>query len=373
MDRLECVVVGAGVIGLAIARELAISGKEVMVLEAAEIIGNETSSRNSEVIHAGIYYPKGSLKALLCVEGKELLYAYAKERGIPHKRCGKLIVATDESQIATLDAIQQKAFANGVNDLELLDEMGAKALEPFLSCKAALLSPSTGIIDSHVLMQTLQGDLENAGGMVALNTRVVCGQIVEDGTILRTKNTQTDEEFEILAGTFINASGLNAQTIARSIEGFDGKSIPSSYMAKGNYFSVNGRNVFSHLIYPVPEEGGLGVHLTLDLDGNMRFGPDVEWIDSVDYRVDGARADGFYEEIRRYWPVLKDQALLPSYSGIRPKLVPEGTAPVDFAIHGREQHGAKGQIHLYGIESPGLTSCLAIAKLVERKLSTSIA
>ncbi|GHC70568.1 NAD(P)/FAD-dependent oxidoreductase [Limoniibacter endophyticus] len=373
MDKIECVVAGAGVVGLAIAREMALRGKEVMIFEAANMIGSETSSRNSEVIHAGIYYPKGSLKAQLCVQGKEMLYSYAKDRGIPHKRCGKLIVATEQEQIGTLDAIQQKALANGVEDLKILTKGQAKALEPSLSCEAALLSPSTGIIDSHVLMQTLEGDLENAGGIVALSTCIVSGKIVENGVVLLTKNRDTGEEFEILAENFVNAAGLGAQSIAHSIEGFNATSIPPFYMAKGNYFSANGRNIFSHLIYPVPQEGGLGVHLTLDLDGNMRFGPDVEWIQTIDYRVDAGRADIFYEEIRRYWPNLKDDALLPSYSGIRPKLVPEGTVAADFAIHGSDMHGALGQVHLYGIESPGLTSSLAIAKLVANKLATSIA
>jgi L-2-hydroxyglutarate oxidase LhgO len=357
MDDVDCVVIGAGVVGLAVARALALQGREVMVLEAASAIGTGTSSRNSEVIHAGIYYPQGSLKAQLCVLGKHMLYAYCAERGIGHSRCGKLLVATRAGQVAQLQGIIDKAAANGVPDLVLLSREQARALEPQLECIAAVHSPSTGIVDSHAFMLALQGDLENAGGMVALNSplwHAECGQdaiilIANDGTRLR-------------ARTVINAAGLQAPALAGKFQGLAQKHVPTPYFAKGNYFTLSGRSPFNRLIYPVPEAAGLGVHLTLDLGGQAKFGPDVEWVDSPDdLLVDAARGDAFYAEVRKYWPALPDGALQPGYAGIRPKLQAPGAPALDFVIQGPDQHGVAGLVNLFGIESPGLTSALALA------------
>ena len=360
MDRIDCVVIGAGVVGLAVARALALQGREVMVLEAADGIGTGTSSRNSEVIHAGIYYAKGSLKAELCVQGKELLYAYCEARGVAHRRCGKLIVATDTAQMAQLEGIIAKAAANGVNDLVLLSADEARALEPALTCVGAVLSPSTGIVDSHALMLALQGDLENAGGMVVLNSplsHAQCGTgaivlVAADGT-------------ELEATTVVNAAGLGAQALARRFEGLPPEHVPPSYFAKGNYFTLAGRAPFSRLIYPAPEAAGLGVHLTLDLGGQAKFGPDVQWVDSPDdLVVDPARGDAFYAEVRKYWPGLADGALIPGNAGIRPKIQAPHEPAHDFVIQGPQVHGVPGLVNLFGIESPGLTSSLAIGERV---------
>jgi len=360
MDEFDCAVVGAGVVGLAVARALALEGREVIVLEAEGAIGTGTSSRNSEVIHAGIYYPEGSLKARLCVEGKQLLYDYADQRRLPHRRCGKLIVATSPAQVAQLDAIAAKARANGVDDLVLLTRDQARAMEPALECLAALHSPSTGIVDSHALMLSLQGDLENAGGVVALKSAVVraeCanGFIVlaaEDGTALR-------------CNSVVNAAGLAAPALAQRFEGFPADRVPPAHFAKGNYFTLAGRAPFSRLIYPVPESAGLGVHLTLDLGGQAKFGPDVQWVASPDdLVVDPKRGDGFYAEVRKYWPGLADGALIPGYAGIRPKISGPGEAARDFVIEGPAAHGVPGLVNLFGIESPGLTSSLAIGRHV---------
>jgi L-2-hydroxyglutarate oxidase LhgO len=363
MDKVECVVIGAGVIGLAIARQLAHAGREVVVLEAAEGIGTVTSSRNSEVIHAGIYYPAGSLMARMCVAGKQALYQYCREHGIPHRNCGKLIVATTPKETEKLQSIRAHAEANGVLDLQTLSANEARALEPALRCDAALLSPSTGIIDSHAFMLALRGDAEQAGAAFAFHT-----------PILRAKATAG--RFELDAGgdapitiecrLLVNAAGLCAPAVARSIEGMPIELIPPAYLAKGNYFACGARAPFSRLIYPVPEPGGLGVHLTLDLAGQARFGPDVQWVNAVDYAVDPARAERFYPAIRRYWPTLPDGALMPSYSGIRPKIVPPAVAVQDFLIQGPRDHGIDGLINLFGIESPGLTSSLAIADHVSQ-------
>jgi len=358
MDRVECVVVGAGVIGLAVARRLAQAGHEVIVLEAAEGIGTVTSSRNSEVIHAGIYYRAGSLMARMCVSGKRALYRYCSDHGVPHRNCGKLIVATTPKETAKLQSIRAHAEANGVLDLQTLSGEAARALEPALNCDAALLSPSTGIIDSHAYMLALRGDAEDAGAACAFHT-----------PLLRAKATSGRIEIEaggdapmtLECGLLVNAAGLGAPALAGSIEGMPIDLIPRAYLAKGNYFACNARAPFSHLIYPVPEPGGLGVHLTLDLAGQARFGPDVEWVDAIDYAVDPARAERFYPAIRRYWPTLPDGALMPSYSGIRPKIVPPAVAVQDFLIQGPRDHGVDGLINLFGIESPGLTSALAIA------------
>ncbi|PWJ84394.1 L-2-hydroxyglutarate oxidase LhgO [Pseudaminobacter salicylatoxidans] len=361
MEKVDCIVAGAGVVGLAIAREAARRGWETLILEAADAIGTETSSRNSEVIHAGIYYPAGSLKAKLCVEGRDKLYTYARERGIAHRRCGKLIVATQEGQQATLAEIASKAKACGVTDLEMLSGEKAREMEPALSCTSALLSPSTGIIDSHGLMLSLLGEAEENGAALALNTSVVSARAEAQAIVVQARDTTTGEEMEIAATRLFNAAGLGANRLARSIDGLDPRHIPPLNYARGNYFSLAHRPVFSHLIYPVPEPGGLGVHLTLDLNGGMRFGPDVEWVDTIDYRVDPRRADHFYGEIRKYWPDLADGGLQPAYSGIRPKLAGPGQPNADFVIEGGETHGVAGLVNLFGIESPGLTSCLAIA------------
>jgi L-2-hydroxyglutarate oxidase LhgO len=358
MDRVECVVVGAGVVGLAIARRLAQAGLEVVVLEAAEGIGTATSSRNSEVIHAGIYYPAGSLMARMCVAGKGALYQYCRDHGIPHRNCGKLIVATTPSETEKLRSIKAHAEANGVLDMEVLNGEAARALEPALNCDAALLSPSTGIVDSHAFMLALRGDAEAAGAAFAFHAPLLRARAAVDGIEL---DVGGDAPMSLACRLLINSAGLGAPAVARSIDGMPIELIPPAYLAKGNYFSCSARAPFSHLIYPVPEPGGLGVHLTLDLAGQARFGPDVEWVDTIDYAVDPARAERFYPAIRRYWPTLPDGALMPSYSGIRPKIVPPAVARQDFLIQGPHDHGVAGLINLFGIESPGLTSSLAIA------------
>ena len=360
VESVDCVVIGAGVVGLAVARALALQGREVVVLEAAHAIGTGTSSRNSEVIHAGIYYPTGSLKARLCVAGNALLYAYCAERGIDHRRCGKLIVATSAAQAERLNAIARQAAANGVQDLRLLSRPEALALEPQLACVAALLSPSTGIIDSHALMLSLQGDIEAAGGVLVLNCAVaqafIAGSaidlVADDGTVLR-------------ATTVVNAAGLNAPALARQFSGLAPQHVPASHYAKGNYFSLAGRSPFSRLVYPVPEAAGLGVHATLDLGGQVKFGPDVQWVENPDdLAVDPARGAAFYAEVRKYWPGLANGALQPSYAGIRPKLHGPGEPATDFVIQGPADHGVAGLVNLFGIESPGLTASLAIGQHV---------
>ncbi|MEO6291181.1 MAG: NAD(P)/FAD-dependent oxidoreductase [Burkholderiaceae bacterium] len=369
-DQVDCVVIGAGVVGLAVARALALSpafaSREVMVLEAANAIGTGTSSRNSEVIHAGIYYPQGSLKAALCVQGKAMLYDYCEQRGIGFKRCGKLIVATNEAQVDQLKSIIAKAAANGVHDLVMLTCEQARALEPQLECVAAVHSPSTGIVDSHALMLALQGDLENAGGMVVLNSAVAGASYVK-GAIQIIASDGTELE----AGTVVNAAGLHAPTLARHIQGLDPVHVPPEFYCKGNYFTLSGRSPFSHLIYPVPEAAGLGVHLTLDLGGQAKFGPDTQWVDSADdLVVDPARGDAFYAEVRKYWPQLPDGALIAGYAGMRPKINAAYEVAKDFVIQGPKEHGLSGLVNLFGIESPGLTSSLAIGQRVAQILAS---
>ena len=360
MERIDCAVVGAGVIGLAVARRLAAAGREVLILEAESAFGTGISARNSEVIHAGIHHPPGSLKARLCVAGRDMLYAYCAERGIGHRRCGKLIVATSDGQQAQLDHIAAGARANGVDDLRLLSRQEARALEPALECTAALLSPSTGIIDSHALMLSLFGDAERKGAVLAVNSTVLGGEVVADGIVLDI-GSDTDEAVRIHAGTVVNCAGLGAQGVSRRLHGLPAASVPPLHYAKGNYYALAGRAPFSRLIYPLPEAAGLGVHLTLDLGGQARFGPDIEWMDGIDYTVAAERANGFYGEIRRYWPQLADGALLPAYAGIRPKLHAAGEAACDFLVSGPAEHGVRGLVCLYGIESPGLTASLALA------------
>jgi L-2-hydroxyglutarate oxidase LhgO len=358
MDKVECVVIGAGVIGLAVARRLALSGREVIVLEAAEGIGTVTSSRNSEVIHAGIYYKAGSLMARMCVAGKQALYRYCGEHGVPHRNCGKLIVATTPAETEKLASIRAHAQANGVLDMKVLSGDEARALEPALKCDAALLSPSTGIIDSHAYMLALRGDAEDAGTAFAFHTPLLRAK-ASGGSIELEAGGETP--MTLACDLLVNAAGLDAPATARVIESMPLEKIPTAYLAKGNYFSCSRKAPFSRLIYPVPEPGGLGVHLTLDMAGQARFGPDVEWVDHIDYEVNPARAERFYPAIRKYWPTLPDGALMPSYSGMRPKIVPPAVASQDFLIQGPGDHGVEGLINLFGIESPGLTSSLAIA------------
>lgn len=361
MDKVDCIVIGAGVVGLAVARKLALAGREVTVIEANPAIGMETSSRNSEVIHAGLYYPAGSLKAGLCVAGRSALYAYCEERGIAHRRCGKLIVATADAQRDRLAAIHAQALANGCTELLALTRQQAQAMEPSLACVAALSSPMTGIIDSHGFMLALQADAENAGVLFGFNSRVIGGSAIAGGIVLQVQ-AEPDIEMELEAKTVINCAGLHAVHIARQIDGLDRQSIPTAYFAKGNYYSLACKAPFSHLVYPVPEPGGLGVHLTLDLAGQARFGPDVEWLEdaneAIDYTVNPRRADGFYRAIRSYWPDLPDASLQPAYAGVRPKISPPDAPAADFLI---SSHHNPHYLGLYGIESPGLTAALAIA------------
>jgi len=365
VEQVDSVVVGAGVVGLAVARALALAGHEVLVLEAMEAIGTQTSSRNSEVIHAGIYYPQGSLKARLCVQGRQMLDAYCAERGIGHRRCGKLIVATSQAQLGQLQGIIAKAAANGVHDLVLLTRAQAQALEPALECVAAVHSPSTGIVDSHGLMLALQGDLENAGGMVAFNSPLARARVTPRGIEL-----EAQDGTQLCARTVVNAAGVHAPTLARCFEGLDPRHVPGEFYAKGNYFTLAGRAPFARLIYPVPEAAGLGVHLTLDLGGQAKFGPDVQWVEAADdLVVDPARGDGFYAEVRKYWPALPDGALQAGYAGIRPKISGPGEAARDFVVQGPGEHGVPGLVNLFGIESPGLTSSLAIGASVAGMLS----
>ncbi len=368
MDQADCVVVGAGVVGLAVARALALQGREVLVLEAAGAIGMGTSSRNSEVIHAGIYYPQGSLKARLCVRGRELLYAYCAERHVSHRRCGKLIVATSEAQLPALRDVERRALANGVEGLAWLSRAQAQQLEPQLECLAALLSPETGIIDSHALMLALQGDLENAGGAVVFHSPVESMRVLGGGIALRTQDGT-----ELLARTVVNAAGLGAPALAACIEGLDARHVPQAHYAKGSYFTLAGRAPFSRLVYPVPEAAGLGVHLTIDLGGQAKFGPDVEWVERPDdLEVDPDRARGFYAEVRKYWPQLPDGALLPGYAGMRPKIHGPGEPAADFLVQGPAEHGVPGLVQLFGIESPGLTSALALGEWVAEGVLASV-
>jgi L-2-hydroxyglutarate oxidase LhgO len=372
MEQVDAVVIGAGVVGLAVARALALSGREVLVLESENAIGTGTSSRNSEVIHAGIYYPAGSLKARLCVQGKQMLYAYCAERGVAHQQLGKLIVATSPEQVLALEGIRAKAAANGVHDLQKLSAAEAQALEPALACEAALLSPSTGVVDSHGLMLALQGDMENAGGLLALVSPVKHIGL-QHGTATHPIRVTTEDGTELACKLLVNAAGLHAVSLARGMDGLDPsqlpQALPQAYFAKGNYFTLAGRAPFSRLIYPVPEAAGLGVHLTLDLGGQAKFGPDVQWVDDpADLQVDPRRGDAFYAEVRKYWPALQDGALQPGYAGIRPKINAPHEAAADFMIQGPAEHGVPGLVNLLGIESPGLTSSLAIAEEVCARL-----
>ncbi len=358
MDEVECVVVGAGVVGLAVARALARAGREVLILEREGHFGSGISSRNSEVIHAGLYYPKGSLKAASCVAGKHALYRHCVDYAVPHRRCGKLIVASDPAQAGARDGIATAAAANGVDDLVWLTGAEARALEPELAAAAALLSPSTGIIDSHAFMLSLLGDAEAHGAMIAYGVAVTRFAVEARGIAV---SVAGQEGPALRCQIVINSAGLHAPALAQTFEGFPQALVPKAYYAKGSYFALAGRSPFQRLIYPIPEPGGLGVHLTLDLGGQAKFGPDVEWVEEpLDYDVDPARGDRFYAAVRAYWPGLRDGALSPAYAGVRPKIAARGAPDADFLVQGPAQHGVPGVAHLFGIESPGLTAALAL-------------
>lgn len=375
-QNVDTVVIGAGVVGLAVARALACAGQSVMVLEQHAIIGSETSARNSEVIHAGMYYPTGSLKAKLCVQGNAMLYDYLADKGVAHQRLGKLIVATDTSQLAALNNLFDNAQRNHVPAMQYLTAQQAQALEPSLNCVAALYSGSTGIVDSHGLMLALQGDIEAADGMVVCHAQLTHAHVMQingkhQGIELHVSTP--DGPVQLLAKQVVNSAGLYATQIARTLHGAHAAFIPAPYYAKGSYYSLAQASPFKHLIYPLPFNGGLGVHITLDLGGQARFGPDAQWLDithpnQIDYTVDPSGADSFYEHVRRYWPDLPDGALQPAYSGVRPKISGPNAPAADFMICTSQQHGVEGVVHLFGIESPGLTACMAIANEVERIL-----
>ncbi len=362
---MDILVIGAGVVGLAVARALARRGHAVIVAEREDHIGGGVSSRNSEVIHAGMYYPSGSVRARHCVAGRRLLYAFCESHGVPHRKCGKLIVATNDLERAKIEGIHRQGVANRVEGLVLIEGAVARTMEPNLACVAAIHSPETGIVDSHALMLALQGDLEDAGGVIAFGTRVE--RLARTGTGWEVRYGGA-EAGELAVDAVVNGASLGAQAIARATEGFPAERVPRLVLAKGNYFGCLGRPAFSRLIYPAPVEGGLGTHVTLDLAGRMRFGPDVEWIEAENYDVDPDRAALFYASIRRYWPGLPDGALVPDYAGIRPKLTGPGEPPADFVVDGPAEHGLPGLVHLFGIESPGLTCALSLAEDVADRL-----
>jgi L-2-hydroxyglutarate oxidase LhgO len=361
METLDCVVIGAGVVGLAIARRLALAGREVVVLEAEHSIGNHTSSRNSEVIHAGIYYPTGSLRARMCLAGKKLLYRYCPTRGVDHKRITKIIVATAEDEIPTLKKYQEQAERNGVDDLVWLDKAQVNAMEPNVVAVAGVLSPSTGIIDSHGLMLAYQGDAEARGAALVFESPVLGGKVTDEGIELEVGGK---EPMQVRARTVVNAAGLTAPAVSRSIAGIPAASIPPQHFCKGHYFTLAGKAPFSRLIYPVGSGLWHGVHVTLDLGGGVRFGPDLKWLPEIDYTFEEERAASFYEAIRHYYPALADGSLVPGYTGIRPKITAQGEPAADFMIQGPKDHGLSGMVNLYGIESPGLTSSMAIGNHV---------
>ncbi|QWE07871.1 NAD(P)/FAD-dependent oxidoreductase [Polynucleobacter ibericus] len=378
MDQVDCVVIGAGVVGLAVAREMALQGRETILLERESSFGTISSARNSEVIHAGIYYPKASLKAKLCVEGNRMLYEYCRSHQVATAPYGKLIVASDESQLDDLQAILYKAQQNNVPEIKMITGEQATTMEPELQCVAAVLSASTGIVDSHAFMLSLLGGFEDAGGMIAYQSPLMSakpiGENAKDGFELEIGGA---DGMKIQTKLLINCAGMSAPAIAKKIEGLHQEQIPKAYFAKGNYFSLSGKSPFKHLIYPIPEPGGLGVHLTLDMGGQAKFGPDVEWLDideenQIDYTVNPKRGDGFYEAVRKYWPGLKDNSLQPDYSGVRAKIVPQNAPAGDFYFNIPGEHGLEGLFNLYGFESPGLTSSLAIAKHLEGQIKSSL-
>jgi L-2-hydroxyglutarate oxidase LhgO len=362
LNDVDCIVIGAGVIGLAAARALARAGREVIILERERHFGMHTSSRNSEVIHAGIHYAPRSLKARLCVAGRDLLYRYCAERGIGHRRCGKFTVATAENQVATLEMIERNALANGVFDLEWLDAEQVRRIEPQLRCVRALSSPSTGIIDSHTYMQSLLADAEAAGANISYGTEVVSLRPTAAG-IETCIAEQSDPA--VRAHLVVNSAGLQAHRVAASIEGFPAQHIPTVSFAKGSYFALTGASPFARLVYPAPRAGGhLGIHMTIDLAGAARFGPDTEWVDAIDYAVEPQRVSIFADVIRQYWPGLDAARLYPAYAGIRPKISGAGGATRDFCISGPQDHGIAGMVNLFGMESPGLTASLALGEYI---------
>ena len=361
METVDVVVAGAGVVGIAVARALAMAGREVIVLDAAEGIGTETSSRNSEVIHAGIYYAKDSLMARLCVAGRRHLYQFCDDHGVTYRKCGKLIVATSADEDHLLTGVLARAEANGVEGMRVLSAAEAREFEPNINCTSALYSPETGILDSHGYMVALQGEAEAHGAMFVFHSPVLGGRAVDGGVEIDVGGA---DPMQLRCNLLINSAGLHATTLANNIKGMPQQLVPRTYYARGNYFTLQGKSPFSRLIYPVPVPGGLGVHLTIDLGGQARFGPDVEWIDTLDYTVDPHRADSFYAAVRRYWPALKDGALLPGYAGIRPKISPKGAPGQDFMVQTTAEHGVGGLLNLFGIESPGLTSAIALADVV---------
>jgi L-2-hydroxyglutarate oxidase LhgO len=368
MTDIDCLVVGAGVVGLATARALALAGREVVIAEAAEGIGTQTSARNSEVIHAGIYYPPGSLKARVCVEGRKRLYDYLRERGLPHRACGKLIVGTHAGQRPALETIAARAEASGVGSLRWVDAAEARELEPEVTCEIALFSPETGVVDSHALMLSLLGECEAAGGSLALNTPITAWRREGEGFSV---DFGGEDPATYTVKTVVNAAGHGAPRLLSRLEGFPAEAVPKQSFAKGNYFSLLGKQPFRHLVYPVPEQAGLGIHATIDMAGRVKFGPDVQWVeDDQDLVVDPARAESFYAAIRTYWPGLPDGALVADYAGVRPKLHGPGEPMPDFRIDGPAIHGVPGLVNLLGIESPGLTSSLAIADLVVERLAS---
>jgi L-2-hydroxyglutarate oxidase LhgO len=363
---MQVLVVGAGVVGLAVARAAALAGHETIVAEAASGIGTGVSSRNSEVIHAGLYYPTGSRRAYHCPRSRRLLYEYCASHGVPHRKCGKLVVATNAEEAPRLEGVLKQAQANGVEGVEIIDGAAARALEPELSCVAAMRSPETGIIDSHGFMLALRGDLEDHGGVIAFNTPIERLARTRGGWEVHFGGADPQS---ITVDAVVNSAGLGAQALARATEGYPPEKVPRLVLAKGNYFGFSGRPAFSRLIYPVPVPGGLGVHVTLDLAGRMRFGPDVQWIDKENYDVDPGRAAAFYARIRDYWPRLPDNSLAADYAGVRPKLTGPGEPAADFMVEGPKQHGLPGLVHLFGIESPGLTSALSLAEEANAYLS----
>ncbi|KAM6581248.1 hypothetical protein CsatA_005022 [Cannabis sativa] len=382
-ERVDCVVIGAGVVGIATARELAARGRDVLVIESASTFGTGTSSRNSEVIHAGIYYPRNSLKAIFCARGRDLLYKYCTEHNVPHEQIGKLIVATSSSEIPKLNDIMRRGIQNGVPGLKMMEGSEATRMEPELQCSKAILSPLTGIIDTHSLMLSLVGEAENNGATFSYNTTVIGGHVDETRIRLHIAETKSLEnglrslihpELVLIPNLVVNSTGLSAPVLAKKFDGIHTAEIPPAYYARGCYFTLNKMKnpPFKHLIYPIPVEGGFGVHVTLDLDGQLKFGPDVEWIDGLDeissflnkfdYTVDATRGELFYQDIRKYYPNLKNDSLQPGYAGIRPKVSGRGQPPVDFIVQGADIHGVANLVNLFGIESPGLTSSLAIAE-----------
>src|SRR5499427_4932380 len=363
---MQVMVIGAGVVGLAIAREAALRGHDVIVVEAADAVGTGTSSRNSEVIHAGLYYPTGSKRAQHCHRSRRMLYAYCESHGIPHRKLGKLFIVTKDADIGKLEVIYKQALINGVENVTMLEAAEAKRMEPNLSCVAAFHSAETGIIDSHRFMLALQGDIEDHGGAIAFNTPIE--RIARDGAGWRV-DFGGPEAGTLTLDAVVNSAGHGAQSLARATEGYPAGRVPRLVLAKGNYFGLTCRSPFSRLIYPAPVPGGLGIHITIDLAGRARFGPDVEWVNTMNFDVDPRRADAFYAAIRTYWPGLPDNSLVADYAGIRPKLTGPGEPAADFMIEGPAEHGLPRLVQLFGIESPGLTSALSLAEEVVGKLA----